>query len=342
VLLTAHQMKSTATKPLLVIVACAGAVTAFVWTLRRRTAQSALASHEHVDRPADDPIASTLQLAKQLRDAHITSVAEAEDFAAGLHQLHSRDGLGLAVFPGSFNPPSCMHQEIARQVMAIDGVSALWLDMTIHRTKKLYLDKIKDDRFAMTELAAADIPGTAVTTLMANMGDKGWTSEYFHVLRKLAGNNSRVYWVMGSDVVEDMMYYGEKATGLLAAVDFVVVFERQVHECSRVLEILQKVTGWPIERLSQFVIFRKLGDYNEGVSSTNIRRMLHELHGQLPLSVLRHIVSSPALLSFYEDLANSSPRLSPQKKVQPSLPSTIGESIDDGSATGTEPSELGI
>ena len=98
--------------------------------------------------------------------------------------------------------------------MAIDGVSALWLDMTIHRTKKyqrrpnrpaathlccgrLYLDKIKDDRFAMTELAvcclsllaassqvclqAADIPGTAVTTLMANMGDKGWTSEYFHV-----------------------------------------------------------------------------------------------------------------------------------------------------------------
>ena len=48
------------------------------------------------------------------------------------------------------------------------------------------------------------------------------------MLRKLAGNNSRVYWVMGSDVVEDMMYYGEKATGLLAAVDFVVVFERQV------------------------------------------------------------------------------------------------------------------
>lgn len=97
--------------------------------------------------------------------------------------------------------------------MAIDGVSALWLDMTIHRTKKyqrrptrtathlccdrLYLDKVRDDRVAMTELAvccpssltassqiyfqAANIPCTAVTTLMANMGDKGWTSEYFHM-----------------------------------------------------------------------------------------------------------------------------------------------------------------
>ena len=97
--------------------------------------------------------------------------------------------------------------------MAIDGVSALWLDMIVHRTKKyqrrptrtathlccdrLYLDKVKDDRVAMTELAvcrpslltassqtyfqAADIPGTTVTILMANMSDTGWTSEYFHV-----------------------------------------------------------------------------------------------------------------------------------------------------------------
>lgn len=48
------------------------------------------------------------------------------------------------------------------------------------------------------------------------------------MLHKLAGNNNRVYWVMRSDVVEDMMYYGEKSTGLLAAVDFVVTFERQV------------------------------------------------------------------------------------------------------------------
>ena len=110
-------MKSTATKPLLVIVTCAGAVTAFVWTFRRRTTQSALAPHEHVDRPADDPIVSTFQLDKQLRDAHNTSVAEVEGFVAGLHQLRSRDGPGLAMFPGSFNPPSCMHQEIARLVL---------------------------------------------------------------------------------------------------------------------------------------------------------------------------------------------------------------------------------
>ena len=44
----------------------------------------------------------------------------------------------------------------------------------------------------------------------------------------IAGEESRIYWVMGSDVVEDMLYYRDKANGLLHSVDYLVVFERQV------------------------------------------------------------------------------------------------------------------
>lgn len=75
---------------------------------------------------------------------------------------------------------------------------------------------------------------------------------------------------MGSDVVEDMRYYAEKATTLLRAVDYLVVFERevsyvmpnvtvaQIHEKSRVLDVLHDITSWPLHRLQQFVIFRKV------------------------------------------------------------------------------------
>jgi hypothetical protein len=45
-------------------------------------------------------------------------------------------GVGIAVFPGSFNPPSVGHVKIAEAVLSLPGVDAIWFDLTIHRDKK--------------------------------------------------------------------------------------------------------------------------------------------------------------------------------------------------------------
>lgn len=286
----------------LALVSMGGAISALLWHLRNGTAPDEREQHRA-------EVASVLRLAQELRSTSLTSVSEARALIARTKLRGKRRRFGLAVFPGSFNPPSIMHCEIARQVTSLPGVDALWLDMTIHRTKKLYLESLREDRVQMTELAARGIEHTAVTTLMANMGEAGWTSMYFNVLRELAGEESCIYWVIGSDVVEDMRYYAQKATTLLHSVDFLIVFERQIHEKDAILEILHEVTGWTPRRLKKFVIFRKLGDDTELVSSSNVRRILTELHQLVPTSVLRHVINNDSLLEFYQDIGCSSPNV---------------------------------
>eukprot|EP00656_Telonema_subtile_P053145 TRINITY_DN7602_c0_g1_i2.p1 TRINITY_DN7602_c0_g1~~TRINITY_DN7602_c0_g1_i2.p1 ORF type:complete len:277 (+),score=41.53 TRINITY_DN7602_c0_g1_i2:98-928(+) len=261
----------------------------------------------------------------RLRTTCVTSVLEARALLTRNGQLGVRRNFGLAVFPGSFNPPSIMHCEIARQVMSLPGVNSLWLDMTIHRTKKLYLESLREDRVQMTELAAQGIEHTAVTTLMANMGDAGWTRTYFDVLRELAGKDSCIHWVIGSDVVEDMRYYPEKATTLLQSVDYLIVFARQIHEKDGILEILQGVTGWSSSVLKKFVLFRKLGQETELVSSSNVRRVLTELHKLVPTNVLRHVINSDSLLEFYQDVGATSPNVRMTPPIAPKKTTSFGD-----------------
>eukprot|EP00658_Telonema_sp_P-2_P036095 TRINITY_DN26167_c0_g1_i1.p1 TRINITY_DN26167_c0_g1~~TRINITY_DN26167_c0_g1_i1.p1 ORF type:complete len:315 (+),score=16.86 TRINITY_DN26167_c0_g1_i1:98-1042(+) len=282
------------------------------WVIRRRSIRQSGMMH----------------LAEVLKTESIKTVSEAHELLVRCGQLGSRSGVGLAVFPGSFNPPSIMHCEIMKQVTSIPGVDTLWLDMTIHRTKKLYLESLREERVRMTELAAGSMRNTSVTTLMANMGDAGWTSIYFDVLREFAGSDSVIFWVMGSDVIEDMRYYAEKATTLLCAVDHVVVFERQIHEKQRVLEILREVTKWPECKLKNFVIFRKLGHETENVSSSNVRRILIDLHKLIPVNVLRHVINNNALLDFYQDIGPVSPNVTLSSNTTPNIGGNEG-SVDE-------------
>ena len=105
-----------------------------------------------------------------------------------------------------------MHIELVRRVCELDGVDAVWLDMTVHVAKKLYIREVASDRVRMAEVAVAHLPRAGVTQLMAEMGEKGWGAEYFEALRALAegaaaggggggggggGRDVAITWVMG-------------------------------------------------------------------------------------------------------------------------------------------------
>ena len=90
----------------------------------------------------------------------------------------------LAIYPGSFNPPSRMHVDIAKRVSELPGIGAVWLDMTSHVDEKSHVESFLADRVRMAELAVADLPAVGVVQLMSAMGDAGQTVAYFDELRR--------------------------------------------------------------------------------------------------------------------------------------------------------------
>jgi len=73
-------------------------------------------------------------LARILREHHIEDKASAEALMATLGPDEKPSpGSGLAIFPGSFNPPHNLHLEMVKAACEVSGVDALWLDMTMHR-----------------------------------------------------------------------------------------------------------------------------------------------------------------------------------------------------------------
>jgi len=213
-----------------------------------------------------------------------------------------RPGQGLAIFPGSFNPPSNIHLQIIDQACETAGVDAVWMEMTVHRSKKYYVGRVAEERFQMAQRAVQGKKKVGVTTLQENLGEAGWTSEYFDILRVFVGQEGKLLWIMGSDVLQGMCYYKEKATGLLEAVDHLLVFERQVHSRSEMLALVEEITGWPRQKVESFVIFKPLNPKVEMISSSSIRRYLVTLLEMVPLEILQSVVQDCDLVAFYRSL----------------------------------------
>ena len=93
---------------------------------------------------------------------------------------------------------------------------------------------------------------------------------------------------------------------------------------------MQTITGWPTERVANFVEFKKLGPQDHLVSSSLIRRYIVSLLELVPLKVLQNLVADKHLLTFYHSLYNeediksgiqatSDSILSSMKEVSPKL-----------------------
>eukprot|EP00939_MAST-03C_sp_MAST-3C-sp1_P002075 g2075.t1 len=157
--------------------------------------------------------------------------------SGGIH----RKGSTLAIYPGSFNPPSSVHVDVVRRVCDMDSIQAVWLDMTIHRTKKKTVGQVIDERQHMAELSVKSLPKAGVTCLMSQLGDAGWGPEYFDVMRCLT-DCDKIAWVMGSDVLEGMKSWKIKARRLLLHCDQLIVCQRG-HSDEDIISIVREIVG---------------------------------------------------------------------------------------------------
>mmetsp|Transcript_15717 Transcript_15717/g.41346 ORF Transcript_15717/g.41346 Transcript_15717/m.41346 type:complete len:316 (-) Transcript_15717:485-1432(-) len=263
-----------------------------------------------------DTIRSVADAHRVRESAPMRSAIEAVRAAAAGRPGHRR--VGLAVYPGSFNPPSIVHVDIARRVAELDGIDAIWLDMTSHRSQKLYIDQVLHDRLEMAETACAELPRCGITKLMAEMGDAGWGAEYFDALQALlAGVSSsgdgasssdavNISWVIGYDVLEGMQWWKEKARVLLSKCARLVVVARGTSAEAEILGTAEAVMGRPRAEFEaaglQLVVLLDRTDSYKRTSSSAIRRHLVALLDLVPLPVLRRIVSDDGLISFYRSI----------------------------------------
>lgn len=135
----------------------------------------------------------------------------------------------LAVYPGSFNPPTRAHRAIAATVAAMPEVEALWMDLTTPYQLKQGIAEVASERRDMVDLVLRDISNAGCASLMKVMGTAGHTAAYFDTVRQCAGPGSSgggVAWVIGSDVVLGMRFWKDKARTLLDHVDMLIVFVR--------------------------------------------------------------------------------------------------------------------
>lgn len=269
--------------------------------------------------PAAAPKAAVVRMAEEIQRAGVSSLEDAKQLAstpqwtslveaAAAEAKAAGRRLGVAVYPGSFNPPSLAHVEATRQIAALPEVDAVWLDMTTHRDKKLHISQVTAHRRQMTEVAVEHLENVGVTQLMTQMGDRGWGREYFDTIRALFCDNAdarklRLTWVMGSDVVKGMSWWPDKARELLRCCDEVVVLSRQQKEDDDDLKALEAVLGKTRAELhAEGFAISLIQFFDRGleqVSSSAIRRNLVSLLQLVPLSILRYIVNDTDLVNFY-------------------------------------------
>lgn len=128
---------------------------------------------------------------------------------------------GIAVFGGSFNPPTIAHISLAKQVLAkMDNLEKVILVPVSTRYNKngLASDEI---RFNMLEQICAKEPGLEVSRIELDSDKQLYTIE---TLRKIKQQNpnKQIYFVLGTDNLKELETW-HKVYELLSSFKFIVL-----------------------------------------------------------------------------------------------------------------------
>ena len=147
---------------------------------------------------------------------------------------------GIAVFGGSFNPPTIAHISLAKQVLAkMDNLEKVILVPVSTRYNKngLASDEI---RFNMLEQICAKEPGLEVSRLELDSDKQLYTIE---TLRKIKQQNpnKQIYFVLGTDNLKELETW-HKVYELLSSFKFIVLKrdEDSVSDIIDKIKILKK------------------------------------------------------------------------------------------------------
>jgi nicotinate-nucleotide adenylyltransferase len=113
--------------------------------------------------------------------------------------VSSPSGAGIGVLGSAFNPPHLGHLALAQEALWQLGLSEVILMPTGEAPhKRIAEDPGREQRLAMTRLAAADDPRFSVSTLEAERDGPSYTYETLELLAREKGDTELVF-VMGAD-----------------------------------------------------------------------------------------------------------------------------------------------
>jgi nicotinate-nucleotide adenylyltransferase len=113
--------------------------------------------------------------------------------------VSSPSGAGIGVLGSAFNPPHLGHLALAQEALWQLGLSEVILMPTGEAPhKRIAEDPGREQRLAMTRLAAADDPRFSVSTIEAERDGPSYTYETLELLAREKGDTELVF-VMGAD-----------------------------------------------------------------------------------------------------------------------------------------------
>jgi nicotinamide-nucleotide adenylyltransferase len=207
----------------------------------------------------------------------------------------------VGILPGSFNPPTLAHIELARRAREMFG-----LDAIVFTLSRVTVDKEKveglilEDRLLLLSLIARDLGWAHVSVV-----NRGLYYEQARAFRSLLGNNARISFVTGLDKliqIFDARYYQDREAALR-----VLLTEAQLLVAMRgtlgMDDVEQLLSRRENERYRDRVFPFTLPDGMKEISSSSVRRRIAEGGGfeeKVPEIVAAFIAETGACVPRYQ------------------------------------------
>jgi nicotinic acid mononucleotide adenylyltransferase len=233
-----------------------------------------------------------------LSAGNVRTVKEARMF----RENYKISAINLALFPSSCAPPTLAHEMIMCNVLNLPFVDQVWVDVNYKSYTKKGLEDMFNERLEMVKLAVADKPGLDYCTLSKDTkvgeekGDEADT--YFAVARALVGTGM-LSWVVGGDVVKNMVYWKERAKVNLLQVDKLIICTRGIPK-DEIQNDLLAVIGNK-EELDLFLQRVYYIHTTADISSTAAREGLHKMLSVMSPKILTYIITQSHVLEQYSN-----------------------------------------
>jgi len=223
-----------------------------------------------------------------------------EEEARSFRKRYKLSALNLALFPSSCAPPTLAHETIMSEVLRLPFVDQVWVDVNYKSYTKEGIENMFNERLEMVKLVISDKPGFDFCTLSkdTNVGEEKACEidTYFSVARALVGAGV-LSWVVGGDVIMNMVYWKERAKVNLLQVDRLIICTRGKTR-NDLHEVLLKVFGCRCE-LDEFYKRVHYIHTTADISSTAAREGLSKILRVVSPKILTYIISQTHVLEQY-------------------------------------------
>ncbi|MGB9596470.1 MAG: nicotinate-nucleotide adenylyltransferase [Candidatus Poribacteria bacterium] len=168
----------------------------------------------------------------------------------------------LVVMGGTFNPPHIAHLICAEEVYELfkfDKALFIPCARPPHKNNSEIIDV--HHRYNMTILATQDNQHFEVSRVELDRLGRSYTIETVKELKKLYGNDTEIYWIVGADAILEMPSW-KNIDELLEICNFIGINR----------------PGYDIKHASEKILnkIQRVDVINIDISSSNIRKRIHE------------------------------------------------------------------